>query len=138
MDGLLKFAHSPSHTAGVNWWNKTLKEHRDISIMHEVYEAEAGHWENIYHNYWPAGFGTFSRHPIIATLCPWKACEENIANADSIFSLFSIASAKFPIKKPSAEKTEDGEETQPQQWISSIIDASTGNLNSSMKRMRKV
>ncbi|KAJ9294551.1 hypothetical protein DTO271G3_6819 [Paecilomyces variotii] len=99
MEGLLKFAHNPSHSAGVNWWNKTIKEHRDISIMHEVYEAEPGHWENIYENYWPASF----------------------------------ASTKYPVKN----QTADEKDAAPQQWVNGMVDAATGSLNSSMKRMRR-
>ncbi|KAL4779837.1 hypothetical protein BJX76DRAFT_66670 [Aspergillus varians] len=58
MAGVHKFAHGPAHRAGWDWWDRTIKEHPDISIMHEVYEAPAGCWENVYINYRPIGLAT--------------------------------------------------------------------------------
>lgn len=58
MAGLHRFAHAPAHRAGWDWWNRTVKEHPYLSIMHEVYEAPAGAWESIYVNYKPIGLGT--------------------------------------------------------------------------------
>ncbi|KAL4944123.1 hypothetical protein BDV06DRAFT_233856 [Aspergillus oleicola] len=58
MAGVHKFAHGPLHRAGWDWWNRTAKEHPDISIMHEVYEAAPGKWENVYMNYKPTGLAT--------------------------------------------------------------------------------
>jgi hypothetical protein len=54
-NGLHNWAHSPAHREGWEWWNKTYKQHPHIGIMHEVYEAPKGHWENIYVNYHPSG-----------------------------------------------------------------------------------
>ena len=56
--GLDKFVQSPAHRAGWDWWNKTVKQHPDISIMHELYEIKAGSWENVYINYKPTGLAT--------------------------------------------------------------------------------
>ncbi|TQB77081.1 hypothetical protein MPDQ_005567 [Monascus purpureus] len=56
LEGLHRFSHGPSHRAGWDWWNQTVKEHPNLSIMHEVYEAPAGSWENVYMNYWPTSF----------------------------------------------------------------------------------
>ncbi|KAL2826723.1 hypothetical protein BJY01DRAFT_145128 [Aspergillus pseudoustus] len=58
MEGVHKFAHAAAHRKGWDWWNRTAKEHPDISICHEVYEAQAGHWENVYVNYRPMGLAT--------------------------------------------------------------------------------
>ena len=74
MAGLHKFAHAPAHRAGWNWWNRTVKEHPHISIMHEVYEAPAGAWESIYVNYKPIGLGMYS------TYCGFVAGLRLIAN----------------------------------------------------------
>lgn len=60
LEGLRRFSHGPSHRAGWDWWNRTVKEHPDLSIMHEVYEAPAGSWENVYINYWPTSFGMYT------------------------------------------------------------------------------
>lgn len=51
------FAHGPVHRAGWDWWNKFVKEHKYLAIMHEVYEAPAGAWESIYFGFEPMGFG---------------------------------------------------------------------------------
>ncbi|EON61528.1 hypothetical protein W97_00743 [Coniosporium apollinis CBS 100218] len=51
------FAHGPAHRAGWDWWNKFIKNHKYLAIMHEVYEAPAGAWENIYVGFEPMGFG---------------------------------------------------------------------------------
>ncbi|KAL4952183.1 hypothetical protein BDW69DRAFT_185641 [Aspergillus filifer] len=56
--GLEKFIQGPSHRAGWNWWNKTVKQHPDLSIMHELYESKPGSWENVYINYKPTGLAT--------------------------------------------------------------------------------
>ncbi|KAL2871652.1 monooxygenase fmaE [Aspergillus lucknowensis] len=63
MEGVHKFAHGPIHRRGWDWWNRTAREHPDISIMHEVYEAPAGCWENVYENYRPVGLAT-ARFPM--------------------------------------------------------------------------
>lgn len=131
MDGLLKFAHNPSHSAGVNWWNKTIKEHRDISIMHEVYEAEPGHWENIYENYWPASFGMLSSS--FSFLVEFMRNMLGVVLCTDHLSLSSVASTKYPVKN----QTADEKDTAPQQWVNGMVDAATGSLNSSMKRMRR-
>ncbi|KAL3469287.1 hypothetical protein BJX99DRAFT_241603 [Aspergillus californicus] len=56
VEGLHKFAHGEIHRKGWDWWNRTIKQNDQISIMHEVWEAPAGSWENIYINYRPTGF----------------------------------------------------------------------------------
>lgn len=33
-----------------DWWNNVTKEYPYLSIMHEMYHAPKGHWENIYAN----------------------------------------------------------------------------------------
>lgn len=51
------FAHAPLHRDAWTWWEKTIKAHNFIGVNHEIYEAEAGHWENIYLNFQPTGLG---------------------------------------------------------------------------------
>ncbi|TKA76771.1 hypothetical protein B0A49_08381 [Cryomyces minteri] len=51
------FAHGSAHRAGWDWWNSFVKQHKYLAIMHEVYEAPAGAWENIYWGFEPIGFG---------------------------------------------------------------------------------
>ena len=57
MDGLLAFSTGPAHRDGWNWWNRVVKEHPHLGIMHEVYDAPPGAWENIYVNFPPFGIG---------------------------------------------------------------------------------
>jgi hypothetical protein len=59
LSGVHKFAHGPIHRKGWDWWSRNGKEHPEISICHEVYEADAGRWENVYLNYRPMGLGTY-------------------------------------------------------------------------------
>ncbi len=51
------FAHAPLHRNAWTWWEKTIKAHAFIGVNHEIYEAEAGHWENVYLNFQPTGLG---------------------------------------------------------------------------------
>lgn len=58
LDGLHAFAHGEAHRKGWLWWEGGAgKKFKHIGIMHEVYEAPAGHWENIFHNFKPFGIG---------------------------------------------------------------------------------
>ncbi|MCJ1462829.1 hypothetical protein MMC07_001432 [Pseudocyphellaria aurata] len=61
VDGLQAFACGPVHREGWNWWNGTVREHPHLGIMHEVYAAPPGAWENIYVNFVPFGMGESSR-----------------------------------------------------------------------------
>lgn len=56
IDHLRAFAHGDAHRAGWDWFN-AFKGHPHIGIMHEIYSAPQGHWENIYHNFRPFGMG---------------------------------------------------------------------------------
>jgi hypothetical protein len=47
------FAHSPTHREAWRWWESTLKEHKHIGFMHEVFEADRGMWESVYVNLQP-------------------------------------------------------------------------------------
>lgn len=49
------FARGPSHRAGWDWWNKMVKKHPYMGIMHEIYSAPKQSWENVYVNYHPTG-----------------------------------------------------------------------------------
>ncbi|KAK1753167.1 hypothetical protein QBC47DRAFT_348657 [Echria macrotheca] len=55
VEDLHAFAHGPRHRKAWDWWNKITKDHPHLSIMHEVYHAPKGHWENIYVNNHPTG-----------------------------------------------------------------------------------
>ncbi len=56
IDHLRVFAHEDAHRAGWDWYN-AFKGHSHIGIMHEIYSAPKGNWENIYHNFRPFGMG---------------------------------------------------------------------------------
>lgn len=114
MAGLHKFAHAPAHRAGWNWWNRTVKEHPHISIMHEVYEAPAGAWESIYVNYKPIGLGMLSI-PIVV----WW-----IAN------VVGLATAMFPVRSAGGD-----EKGVSKQWMGSLVDASRANMKLAKNRL---
>ena len=42
---------------GWDFYNKAVKQYNHLGIMHEMYEALQGAWENIYVNHQPVGFG---------------------------------------------------------------------------------
>ncbi|KAK5661870.1 hypothetical protein OQA88_9978 [Cercophora sp. LCS_1] len=50
VDDLHNYAHGPLHRKAWEWWNSITKDHPHLSIMHEVYHAPKGHWENIFVN----------------------------------------------------------------------------------------
>jgi hypothetical protein len=127
MEGLHKFAHGTAHRAGWDWWNRTAKEHPELSMMHELYEVPAGNWENIYLNYWPAGFG--------------KLCQQvQMLKWDLLFSNVNIGSSKFPIRKTGSTSYENvkddlDESSDKMQWISNLVDASKIELETRENRM---
>ena len=57
IEHLHTFARGPAHRAGWDWANKALKGHPYLGIMHELYSAPKGHWENIYANFKLFGMG---------------------------------------------------------------------------------
>lgn len=63
IEDLHAFAHGPVHRPAWLWWEKTIKQHDMVGINHEIYEADKGHWENMYVNFQPTGLGatTFLR-----------------------------------------------------------------------------
>lgn len=58
IEDIHRFAHSPIHRDGWNWWNKVADTHPHLSIMHEIYAAPKKQWENIFLNYHLTGIGT--------------------------------------------------------------------------------
>lgn len=60
IEDLHAYAHSPLHREAWLWWEKTLKQNDCVGINHEIFEAPAGHWENIYANFQPTGLGSIS------------------------------------------------------------------------------
>ncbi len=57
LEDVLNFAHGPTHREVLKWWDRTLKVHDHIGVMHELYEAEKGLWESIYVNFQPTLLG---------------------------------------------------------------------------------
>lgn len=54
------YAHSMLHRLAWDYWNRTFKAHEFLGIRHDVYEADAGHWENVYAKFQPTGLGATS------------------------------------------------------------------------------
>lgn len=50
MEHLHRYAHGSLHSKAWRWWNRTTAKHPHLSIMHEMYHAPKGHWENIFIN----------------------------------------------------------------------------------------
>ena len=57
IEDLWAFAHSGSHREAWQWWEKTIKDSDYVGINHEIFEADAQHWENVYINFQPTGMG---------------------------------------------------------------------------------
>ena len=57
VESLRAFAQGPAQRAGWDYWNRTMKSHPHIGIMHEVFAAPRGHWENCCVNMEPFGMG---------------------------------------------------------------------------------
>lgn len=57
VEDLHEYAHSPLHREAWQWWERTLKENDYLGINHEIFEANPGHWENVYVNFQPTGMG---------------------------------------------------------------------------------
>ncbi|KAH6604517.1 hypothetical protein Trco_006224 [Trichoderma cornu-damae] len=57
VEDIHRFAHSPVHREGWNWWNSFTDSNPHLSIMHEVYSAPKKNWENIFINYHLTGIG---------------------------------------------------------------------------------
>lgn len=60
IEHLHAFAHGDAHRAGWDWWNRTIKQHDHLGIMHETFAVPANGWENIYVNFHPIGMGETS------------------------------------------------------------------------------
>lgn len=58
IEDLWAFAHNnENHRQCWQWWEKTIKENNYVGINHEIFEADAQHWENIYINFQPTMMG---------------------------------------------------------------------------------
>lgn len=57
IEDLWEFAHSGVHREAWQWWEKTIKDNDYVGINHEIFEADAKHWENIYANFQPTLMG---------------------------------------------------------------------------------
>ncbi|UKZ65865.1 uncharacterized protein TrAtP1_007055 [Trichoderma atroviride] len=60
-----RFAHSPLHREAWDWWNNITASHPHLSIMHEMYNAPAKGWENIYVNNHRTGIANIYKPVII-------------------------------------------------------------------------
>ncbi|KAL2060897.1 hypothetical protein VTL71DRAFT_8949 [Oculimacula yallundae] len=58
IDDVHRFAHGPSHSKVWKWWYEVEGKVRHIGIMHELFEADAGMWENVYINFNPTLMGS--------------------------------------------------------------------------------
>ena len=58
-----RYAESPLHRKAWDWYNRFARQHSHLGIMHELYEVDAGKWENVYVNMSPNGFGV-TRHRV--------------------------------------------------------------------------
>lgn len=91
VEGLHAFARGPAHREGWNWWSSTVHEHPHLGIMHEVYAAPPGAWENINVNFVPFGIGELwlssffqariylahRRNKIHCQNCGWNGAEDH-------------------------------------------------------------
>ncbi|KAI9877777.1 MAG: hypothetical protein M1830_000492 [Pleopsidium flavum] len=111
------FARGPSHRAGWDWWNKMVKEHPYLGIMHEVYAVPKQGWESVYINYHPTGLGKFGN--TLEMLHRQEA--ESRANADT----FAVAATTHIAKGTEGNNT----------WVSPIVDSRKGRFRSSAGRM---
>lgn len=57
VEGLHAFVCDPVHREGWGRWNRTVHKRSHIEIMHEVYAAPPGAWENMNVNFVPFGMG---------------------------------------------------------------------------------
>jgi len=57
IEDIWAFAHGDLHREAWQWWEKTIKENGYVGINHEIFEADAQHWENIYVNFQPTMMG---------------------------------------------------------------------------------
>ena len=57
LEDIHAYAHGPTHSEAWRWWEKTMKSLDHIGVMHEIYEAPAGMWENVYLNFQPTDLG---------------------------------------------------------------------------------
>ena len=62
IEDIHQFALSPIHRSAWEWWNKSVKEHSNLGIMHEVFEVpKRSGWEGIYINYHPTGLAATTK-----------------------------------------------------------------------------
>ena len=112
IEHVMSFAHSPIHRRGWEFYNKAIKKHNHLGIMHEMYESPAGQWENIYVNQQPVGLGNSQR-------------TANLSRRSRLQSL--IASASFPIQSKDSALS----------WVDPLVEARKGRLASTAGRLGK-
>ncbi len=63
VDDVHRYATGPLHREAWDWWQATVKQNDHIGINHEIFEADAHHWESVYLNFQPTLLGatTFLR-----------------------------------------------------------------------------
>lgn len=57
LESLHALALGPTHRAGWDWWNDTVKQNQHLGVFHEVYVVPKGHYTNNYANFPPFGMG---------------------------------------------------------------------------------
>jgi len=57
IEDLWTFAHSGTHRETWQWWERIVKENNYIGINHEIFQADAKNWENVYLNFQPTLMG---------------------------------------------------------------------------------
>ncbi|MCJ1370258.1 hypothetical protein MMC20_001470 [Loxospora ochrophaea] len=63
LESLHTYAQSPLHRQALDLWNKRVKTHPHLGIMHEVYNVPKGGWENIYWNSPKTAMGQTNLYP---------------------------------------------------------------------------
>ena len=80
-EGMHKWSHEAGgvHREAWDYWNKNImgkenaEEGRMFSIMHEIYEAPVGKWENVFINYHPSGLGATSHRVEVDGAVKWAS-----------------------------------------------------------------
>lgn len=82
VEGLHAFVCDPVHREGWGRWNRTVHKRSHIEIMHEVYAAPPGAWENMNVNFVPFGM-VYRRNEVGCQNCEWGPAEEHSYESES-------------------------------------------------------
>ena len=59
IEELQEFAHRPIHIKSMKFLGTVLRAGQDVGVIHEILVCPAGHWEGLYANVNPWGFGMY-------------------------------------------------------------------------------